>query len=433
MKEYLLGKIVSHIKKWHLLKGGERVLLAVSGGADSVFMTEMFFDLARIFRVEFECVHVNHGLRGQESIRDEEFVRDYCAKKGVSLTVKRLDNLDITQSGVEEKARLERYRLFYEILEERNLDFVATAHTMDDNAETMLFNLLRGSGVAGIAGIPPISNRVIRPILPVRREEILEYLQAQNIEYVIDSTNTEERYTRNYIRKRILPLFRRINPDYLEHMFRTSLILRNLEEWSKSRVKELEDKILHASDLVHVYRISNDVLPDVVYVNLLKTYVESPSYEEVNQFLSVLHDKGRIILRNLEIAHNYGELAFILGIYRMKKIINGRVDIFTERNMNYKVEVREGKARGMMECQIDDSFFPLVIRTKQRGDRIGRKKLKDRFIDLKIPYWRRKFWPVFEKNGEIFFVPGLFKREVKNGNLKLEVKKYDAKRFSIFD
>ncbi len=433
MKKYLLGKIVRFIKKWHLLKGGEKVLIAISGGADSVFMTEMFFDLAPIFNIKFECIHVNHGLRGEESLKDEEFVRNYCARKDVFLTVKRLDNIDISESGVEEKARKKRYRVFYDVLRERGCDFVATAHTMDDNAETMLFNLIRGAGVSGIAGIPPLSDKVIRPILPVQRSEILNYLRAHNIEYVVDSTNTDDKYARNYIRNRVLPLFGRINPAYLKHMFQASLILRNMDEWSKSKVKELQDRILHTSESVHVFRISRETLPDIVYVNLLKTYVSSPSYEEVNQFLSLLHNEGRMGLRNVEITFNCGELAFVFGNYKLKETILGLSYIFTEYDMNYKLEIKKGKARGKMECQIDSSYFPFILRTKRAGDRIGGKKLKDRFIDLKIPYWRRRFWPVFEKNGEIFFVPGVFKKEEKEGDIKLEVKKYDAERFSIFD
>ncbi len=434
MKKYLLGKIVRFVKEWNLLKGGEKVLVALSGGADSIFMTEMFFDLARIFKLKFECIHINHGIRGEEAKKDEEFVREYCTNRGLFLTVRHVEGLKNTQSGLEERARKERYRIFYEVLRERNLDLIATAHTMDDNAETLLFNLIRGAGVSGLAGIPPSHGKVIRPILCVERKDILEYLESVGEGYVIDSTNLEDKYTRNYIRNRVLPLFEHINQAYRKHLFQTSLMMRDIEIWSKKKADELTKKILHFSSFAHVYEIKNASLPAFVYLNLIRDYSPAPSYEEVSQFLAMLRrGRGKMMLKDVEVSLSEGELAFLTGKYTLDSTFVESDDVIVNVEMNYEIRVSEGKAEGKFECQIDKTFLPFTIRTRREGDRISGKKLKDRFIDLKIPYWRRRFWPVFEKNGEIFFVPGVFKKEIKTGNLKVEVKKYDAKRFSIFD
>lgn len=433
MKKYLVGRIVRFIKEWNILKSGQRVLLAVSGGADSVFMTEIFFDLARIFNIGFECIHVNYGLRGEESNRDEEFVRKYCEKKNIFLTVKHIP-LDVNRSGVEERARIERYKVFHETLIERGLDLIATAHTMDDNVETVLFNIIRGAGVIGIAGIPPVRGKVIRPILCVERKEIIQYLSHENIRYVSDSSNFDNKYTRNYIRNKILPLFENINSGYRKHFLRTSLILRDLEKWSEQYAQSIKENILIRSEFVHAFRISKTDLPAIVYLNILKDYVASPSYEEVTQYLSIIRSKGgKINLRNIQISFSNQELAFMFKKYNLNKSVFKVGDGLEERDMNYKVQVLEGKARGKFECQINESFLPFVVRTRKNGDRILSKKLKERFIDLKIPYWRRSFWPVFEKNGEIFFVPGVFKKEVKEGTIKVEVKEYERGKFSIFD
>lgn len=434
VKKYLLGKIVKFIKKWNLLKGGEGVLLAISGGADSVFMTEIFYDLAHIFNVKFECIHVNHGIRGKESDKDEEFVREYCKKKGYFLTVKRIYGIDSKESSIEERARKERYRLFEEVRRKRNLDLIATAHTLDDFIETVIFNLLRGSGISGISGIPPVYGKVIRPILPIERKEIEEYLKLNNIDFVIDSTNLDERFTRNYIRKKLLPLFSNVNESFKKHIFHTGLILREIENWSENKAIFIRGKMIHSSDFAHVYNTKIFDFPNTVFVNLLKYYVSSPTYDEISQFLSLLRKKsGNIVLRNTKIMLGGNELAFLFKEYSQNKVFKKIDDIDVNSVFNYKVSIKKGKASGKMECQIDESFFPFFLRTKRKGDKIGGKKLKDRFISLKIPNWRRHVWPVFEKEGEIFFVPGIFKKENKNGNLKLEVKKYDRERFSIFD
>ncbi len=433
VKRYLLGKIIEFIKNWHLLNGGEGVLLALSGGPDSVFMTEMFSDLSRIFNLRFECVHINHGIRGEEAQRDEEFVREYCLKKGYNLVVRRISGIKEGESGVEERARKKRYDILEKVRKERKLDLIATAHTLDDCIETVLFNLIRGAGISGISGIPPRYGNIIRPILSIERDEIERYLGERRIAYVIDSTNMDTRYTRNYIRK-ILPLFANINPDFKKHIFQTAIILRGAAQWSKRQVNIIKSKEIHHSEFAHVYNVGGIDLPDLVFVQLLKLYIPSPSYNEVSQFLQLIKKgSGKIVLRNIEVSIGNNELAFSFKRYMLNRVFTSVEDIEENKEFNYTVSIKEGKARGNMECQIDESFFPFVMRTRKEGDRISGKKLKDRFIDLKIPYWKRNMWPVFEKNGKIFFVPGIFKDEKKDGNLKLEVKKYARGRFSIFD
>ena len=205
------------------------VMVALSGGADSVALLRVLLALG----CKCSAAHCNFHLRGNESDRDEAFVRDLCARLGVQCRVKHFDTAAYArQEGVsiEMAAREQRYSWFTECLDEGFGDVTAVAHNADDNAETLLINLTRGSGLKGLAGIPVRNGRTVRPLLHVTRGEIIDYLNALHQDYVTDSTNLEDGYTRNKFRLHIIPMLETINPSFKETACRTAERLREAAE-----------------------------------------------------------------------------------------------------------------------------------------------------------------------------------------------------------
>lgn len=220
---------------YSLLNG--RVLCAVSGGADSMYLLHRALSGASEHGYSVCAAHYNHCLRGEESERDERFVRDACAELGVELRVGRGDVALYARShgmGTEEAARELRYAFLNEAADELHASVIATAHNADDNAETVLFALARGSGLRGLAGIPARRGRIVRPMLDVTRAEIEAYLAGHGIEHVEDSTNASLDYSRNRIRALVMPVLRGINPGFAAAVRRSGALLRADDEYLES-------------------------------------------------------------------------------------------------------------------------------------------------------------------------------------------------------
>ena len=189
-----------------------KVIIGFSGGADSSLLLHYFVKRAR----EVVCVHVNHMIRGEEADRDERFCRRVCEKYGVELVTYKIDIPAIAKEqgkGIEETARDERYRVFNCELEKRRFDAILTAHNGDDNCESIIFNIARGTGLNGLCGIKPKNGKVLRPLIYLSKDEIISFCAETNIEYVTDSTNNDTDYTRNYIRYNIIPAMKKLNPE----------------------------------------------------------------------------------------------------------------------------------------------------------------------------------------------------------------------------
>ena len=192
----------------------ESVLVGFSGGADSTALLHLLGKYTEERGIRLSALHVNHMIRGAEADRDEEFCREFCQKRGIEFFSVKADVPAIAKKekkGIEECARDLRYSAFEKICREHNIKYIATAHNADDNLESMIFNLARGS--ASLCGIAPVRGNIIRPLLEFTKEEITEYLECQGIEYVYDSSNSSVDYTRNYIRHNIIPHVKHLNPE----------------------------------------------------------------------------------------------------------------------------------------------------------------------------------------------------------------------------
>ncbi len=210
---------------------GARVLCAVSGGVDSMYLLHRMTELAAQRGFTVGCAHFNHGLRGAESDRDEAFVRTQCAHLGVPFYAGRGDVASVRGMGTEGAARQLRYAFLTDCAAAHGYDWIATAHTADDNAETLLLNLARGCGLRGLTGIPPQRGKLLRPMLDTTRAEAEAYLAAHGIAHVEDSTNASDAYARNRVRHHAVPALESVNAAFVQHAADTAALLREDERF----------------------------------------------------------------------------------------------------------------------------------------------------------------------------------------------------------
>ncbi len=210
----LEDKILSVSDKHRMFSGGDTVVVGVSGGADSMCLLSFFNNISSEYSLNIICAHVNHGIRGKEADRDEEFVRSFCYNNNIRFECAHYDVPAISQKTGESEEQCGR-RLRYEFFSSFGENVkIATAHNLNDSEETFLFNLARGTGLRGLTGIPPVRDNIIRPLIECTREEIEEYLSDKNIDFITDSTNLGDEYTRNRIRHNVLPVLFEINRSF---------------------------------------------------------------------------------------------------------------------------------------------------------------------------------------------------------------------------
>ena len=225
--------ITDLISRYDMLPKGSRVLCAVSGGADSMALLHWMKQNEEKLEITVLAAHFEHGIRGEESLRDQRFVESFCRERDIPVFTGRGD-VPVYASenglGLEEAARDLRYAFLEEAAEQNHCDRIATAHNADDNAETVLLNLIRGAGTAGLSGIPPVRGIIVRPLLSTTREEIEQYLESNGIPHVEDSSNGTDACSRNLLRHHVMPVLKEINPAVERAVLRTGELLRVDEE-----------------------------------------------------------------------------------------------------------------------------------------------------------------------------------------------------------
>lgn len=250
-------KFLDTIKNNNLINSGDKIVVGVSGGPDSLTLLTLLNKYKSKFNYEIIVAHVNHLIR-KDSTDDEQFVENYCKKNGIKFYYKRVNVQEIAKQqkkGEEEVGRNERYKFFDEICEKENANKIAIAHNMNDNAETMLLNLIRGTGLNGLEGIQPsqYNNRFIRPLINCNRNEIEDFCKENNLEPRIDSTNKENIYKRNIIRNKLIPFLKELNPNIIETLSRTSVIIAENNEFIQKEAQKNFNKITELkSNLVEI-------------------------------------------------------------------------------------------------------------------------------------------------------------------------------------
>ena len=273
----MLNKLLCFLRQHQMVQPEDTVICAVSGGADSMALLFAMYLMREKLHIRLEAAHFNHGLRGPESDRDEAFVRQFCDRYEIPLHCER-GAVEPGPKGLEAAAREARYR-FLESLSGK----IATAHTADDNAETVLMHLVRGTGLKGLGGITPVRGKVIRPMLTVTRREVLAFLEEYHVTYVTDSTNEEDDFLRNRLRHRVMPLLQQENPRLSENISAMALQLRQDEQALQ---------ILAGEELPPVSQLRQ--LPDALQSRriaafLVRSGVKEPERSHIDQARSLVY------------------------------------------------------------------------------------------------------------------------------------------------
>lgn len=388
----------AYIDKYQLLTAGKPVLVGVSGGADSIALLTVLVELG------YSCIvgHCNFHLRGEESMRDECFTETYARKLGLPFVKVDFNTRDYAAEhhlSVEMAARELRYAWFEEMRCVHDAQAIAVAHHRDDNVETVLMNLIRGSGIRGMSGIRPKNGFVIRPLLSVARQEILQWLAERQLEYVTDSTNLSAAYTRNFIRLRVLPLLETINPSVRTAINRTAEHLAETESLFAYVVADARKRVFEDENRLSIKALMQYPSPKTVLFELLKAFHFTPSsVDEI--FLSLNKESGKLffssshrlvkdrdcLLLSPLAAAGEKEVYFLTG---EEGCWSGPIDLVFSRIVRTE-ELHIQKDKDIAYFDLDKLKFPLVLRHWQQGDWFvpfgmqGRKKLSDYFSDKKF-------------------------------------------------
>ena len=266
-------KVLDIIRKYNLIEKGDKIVIGVSGGPDSITLLNVLLQIKNDKIIDFDMVvcHVNHMIR-EEATLDEEYVLEFCKKQNIECFVKRVEVEKIAKKekiGTEEAGRNGRYDFFYEILEKTGANKIATAHTANDNAETVLMNIIRGSGTAGLKGIEAKRGNLIRPLIECSREEIEEYCKINNLNPRIDKTNFENIYTRNKIRNMLIPYIKEnFNPNIIEGLNRLSHLSKEENEYLEKVTSKVYKEIL-------IEEQKNQIILDLNKFNLQELVIKS--------------------------------------------------------------------------------------------------------------------------------------------------------------
>lgn len=426
----MIDRLKEFIDREQMFSADEGILLAVSGGADSVMLAELFNKAG----FNFGIAHCNFQLRGKESNKDEEFVKELASKYEVKFYCKHFDTTEYSKEkgiSIEMAARELRYKWFEEVRKTENYDHIATAHHLDDEAETLFINLLRGTGISGLHGILPKKKHIIRPLLFMYKQDILDYCKENNIEYKIDSSNATLQYVRNKIRHKIIPELKEINPSVLNNLKETIEHLKETESIfnyyinkkrqkivivkdgsvfiSITKLKRLKNLNTYLHEFLSPYNFNNAVVKDII-----KALDEQPGKQFFSPTHRLIKDRQQLIVDSKDKEIEDSKIA---------KLEEFKVDEYCEfvcepvelkiNKSNYKKDEVLDKGKNIASLDIAKVEFPLIIRKWKQGDYfypfgMTKKKKVSRFlIDEKLSINDKENVYVLTTGDKIIWVIGL--------------------------
>ena len=426
-------KIVKLIKKKKLLLKGEKVVLALSGGPDSVFALLFLHKFRGLFGIEIFAYHLNHMLRGKESDGDELFCINLCEKKQIEIFTEKKDVQTYAgenKLSLEEAARLVRYSGIEKYAESIYADKIITAHNKSDNTETVLLNLFKGTGVSGLSGIPLRRGKIIRPFLSVTSEDIRNYLLKDGIEARTDHTNFENDYQRNFIRNEILPLVRKnINPAVDDALFRNSFLLRDANKMIDNRVEELWEKRVHEKDnsieikLDEFINEENNLLGFILRHCFEEKLKISYSYNVFEKFTDLIESKKGTVS---EFTDGYKAVRERNSIVIFKEADSEISSLSLSLGETIEIEdlkigleevdsydKKAGKDNSIEFFSLDDTDEDFIVRRWEEGDYFyplgqkGKKNVSEFLVDAKKRAIEKKKQLVVENRNNIVWVIGL--------------------------
>ncbi|MCZ0703578.1 tRNA(Ile)-lysidine synthase [Natronobacillus azotifigens] len=439
------------IKRHQLFEPFTTLLVGVSGGPDSIALLNYLYDMKVDWGFHLVALSVDHQLRGEESQADLQYVKQYCEERSITFVGVSLDVPNYKSKhklGTQEAARAMRYQFFEEQMKENQADYLVLGHHGDDQVETMFMRMTRGANPASLTGIPIsrtfATGKLVRPFLSVTKEQIESYCSANDLVPRRDPSNHEDHYTRNYFRMHILPLLKDQNPNLHQSVQKLSENMTDDSNFLDEQARKVSDEIIQYEDdpkqvtcsIIQVKKQPYALQRRMFHLILNYLYDTLPSglfYGHETQFFDLLHSERANVSVNLpnklSMIKSYQNLHF--QFYQKKEVdffktltIPGKVMLPTGAEVHASIISSDQKTKDK-EKHKDYYFFPLhnnlqesdlAIRYRLPGDRIylqglnGRKKVKDIFIDEKIPVYQRDDWPlVVEKTGEVLWVVGLAK------------------------
>jgi len=426
-------KIIKFIDEKNLIAKNDKILVALSGGPDSVLLLHFLNKYSRRFQIKIGAAHINHKIRGKEADLDEKFCRDLTGKLNIDFysARKNVNHFALKNKlSLEEAGRTIRYRILESIRKKYKYNKIATAHNCSDNAETVLLNLIKGTGIKGISGIPEKRNNIIRPILSLTKNEILEYLEVQNIPYRIDATNIDADYDRNFIRHKIIPeIKKRMNPALEDTLFNSSEVFRNYSGLIEKLLKKDYAKIVHfIENILHfdisgIKALDNELTGDIFKSAVERNFSSQITFNDFKKFLALLNkqtgstedlSQGLMAVKERDevlIVNNSGQKKFnTVKIREGEKIkFDGRT-LYIRKCKN-SAELNKNKNTEYISGDNLEEIF--ILRTWLPGDRFfplgfeGSKKISDFLNDQKIPAYLKKNQLVLTNKNRIVWILGL--------------------------
>lgn len=440
----MIEKVKEFIIENSLINKDDKILVALSGGPDSVCLLHCLYSLKEDFNIKIGAAHVNHMLRGEDSIKDEEYSRNLCESLDIDFYSTEININEVAKNkgiSIEMAGRESRYKFFEEIRKTNNYNTIAVAHNENDQAETIIMNLMRGTGIEGLCGIRPKRNgNIIRPILCLPRIEIEEYCIEKNLNPRIDKTNLENIYSRNKIRLDILPYMKEnFNEDIIQTINRMSKLIQIDNDFieKESNNKYQEYCVANKNNIIikkEAFYLDKAIITRIIkraffdFTGVFNNFEMKHIYEVLSLAKNTTNKK--IFLPNNIISENiYGDIYLkkktsVIEKEDIKELLTFKKDIvngLSKMYDNYIINLEVINCKNNIEFSnnllikyfdYDTIEEKIEIRKRRNGDRItplgmkGSKKLKDIFIDLKIPIDKRNEIPVVTFDNEIAWVVG---------------------------
>ncbi len=455
----LLQKIQSFCKKNNFDLENKSILVATSGGVDSMVLIDILSKIDSIQKIGI--AHCNFSLRGNESDEDEEFIKNYAQENSIPFHSIKFNTKELAQQNqksIQLIARELRYDFFNAKSIEHNYDFVATAHHLSDSLETSIYHLSKGTGIAGMRGILPKrkifknnqnnKTQIIRPLLCITKEEILNYANQNNLKWREDASNQTQKYKRNFIRHSIIPLLKKINPDTEKTFLDTSERLRSMESLLQFHVKQFEKTVLIKEDKskrIKVSEIKNLIEPLLIISEFLKTkgfsYKQSKQIIEQKENLNKKHNETKTFISKTHILYTNNREWILTKNNQLNDTINDNeflIQVDFDKTEKYTFQDKEQEIilhlekcnpkevnfkSEAMYLDLDKLVFPLTLRKWKNGDKFvplgmkSKKNVGNFLTDIKIPIYQRNSVYVLLSKNQIVWI-GIFK-ESKTSNLRI--------------
>jgi len=433
----LAERFESHVVSNSLLEPDQKIVIGVSGGADSVALLHLLLQLRGKMRLTLLAVHINHNLRGEESQTDEQFVRNLCSTLSIPLVVRQVRFEGKT--GLENQARAKRRQILTQVLDSYKFDRIALAHQKNDQAETVLMNLLRGAGITGLGGIRAVSGKFIRPLLPFTKAEIEQWMRDNHHQWRTDSSNQDSTFTRNRIRHELLSMLQdSFHPQVMEHLAEQAGIFQQADGWLMQHCARLLKKLtldetddmttLDLRRLKAMTELEQFYCLRSVYARLSGTQQEffRHSFAEIGKILRGEGCRQTSLAHGIRVYRQYDELIFSTKDLDKASEEAKELTLDEERThfafQNWRFTLKYLKLlphdyatpvdRLSVCIDLNKVTLPLTLRLRQPGDRFvplgmqSEKKLKEFFIDEKVPRTERDKVPILTDVEKIVWVVG---------------------------